>query len=312
MALKETINSVTITGVLVSHDLQIKEVDKKDDKGVVIGKEPAIGGDIIIRTADGSEHEVTYFSRKFKKGTSEVSKVFSDLENAMNTLKTLEKVPNEADVVRITSASFNPQDYKGKEGDVKSFVGVKSNFINTLSSQEIEKTPQESKFEIEGVIANISDEIIKDVPTGNVKVTMHVIGYDSTIIPVVTVVPQEIAEPFIAAGFYEGGYAKLIGKLVNSTEVSEVVEKMAFGADNVKTVTKTIIRKEVFGGNPMGSPIEHGIDDVEYEQAKTKRKLHLDKIKNTEAKQTTTTVSNPFASAGTTPSATFNPFSAKK
>ena len=46
---------------------KFKDRIKKDDKGNVVGKELAIGGDIVIRTADGSEHEVTYFSRKLKK-----------------------------------------------------------------------------------------------------------------------------------------------------------------------------------------------------------------------------------------------------
>ena len=67
MALKETENSVLVTGVLVKHTLEIKDVDTKDKDGNIIGKEPAIVGDLTIRTLDGSEHDVTYFSKKFKK-----------------------------------------------------------------------------------------------------------------------------------------------------------------------------------------------------------------------------------------------------
>lgn len=313
--LKETMNNVFIAGVLVKKDLALKEVDKKDQDGNVIGKEQAISGDLIVRTSDGSEIEVSYFSKKMKKDGSGDNLIFKGLETVMNEYKTLEQFPNEADNIKIGSGQFTVQDYKGKDGEVKTYSGVKGNFANRIEAKDIEKTPLESKFEITGIITKIEDESFKGELSGNKKVTMNVIGYQGAIIPVVTIVPKAIAEPFMSIGFFEGGFAKLIGKLVNTKETVEIVEKMAFGADNVRLVTNTISRKEVIGGNPMGTPPEHEVDETEYNQALAKRKLKLDKIKNEPAKvakpATTSPVGNPFVQGTATPPITFNPFQPK-
>ena len=315
--LKETTNNVFMVGQLVKKDFVIKDVDVKDKDGNVIGKEKAISGDLIIRTLDGSESEVSYYSKKMKKDGGENS-VYKGLETIMNDYKTLEQFPESADIVKIGAGQFNVQDYKGKDGELKTYSGIKANFANRLTQQEIDTTPMESKFEVEGVVAKIEAEVYKNEPTGNVKVTLNILGYNGTIIPVALTVPKLIADGFMGSGFFEGGYAKFAGKIVNTKETVEKVEKMAFGADNVRVVTTTVSRKEIMGGNPLGTPAEHDIDGTEYEQAIAKRKLKLDKIKNDPAKIANTNsappVSNPFAqSAGnTTPTANpFNPFASK-
>jgi hypothetical protein len=313
--LKETTNNVFIAGQLVKKNLEIKDIDVKDKTGNVTGKEKAITGDLIIRTADGSEHEVSYFAKQMKKDGSGENSIFKGLQTVMNEYKSLEQFPNEADIIKIGSGQFNVQDYKGQDGEVKTYNGVRANFANRLTPNEIETTPLESKFEVEGIITKTAEEIYKNEPTGNVKVSVNILGYEGTIIPVVLTVPQAIAEPFMGAGFFEGGFAKFAGKLINTKETVEVVEKMAFGADNVKVVTTTVNRKEITGGNPMGMPIEHEIDEQEYEQAKSKRKLKLDKIKNEvkggNSTSQTPPVSNPFATSGANTSNPFNPFAGK-
>jgi len=315
--LKETTNNVFITGQLVKKEFEIKDVDVKDKDGNVTGKEKAISGSLIIRTSDGSENEVSYYSKKMKKDGSGENSLFKGMETIMNEYKSLEKFPNEADIVQIGAGKLTVNDYKGKDGEVKTYTEPKANFANRLDQKQIDTTPLESKFELEGIIHKIGEEMKKNEPTGNIKITLNVLGYEGTIIPVDLVVPKQIAEPFMGAGFFEGGYAKLVGKIINTKETAEVVEKMAFGADNVRVVTTTISRKEVTGGNPMGMPIEHEVDETEYEQTKAKRKLKLDKIKNEPAKVANTNsappVSNPFASnSSPTPTANaFNPFATK-
>jgi len=311
--LKETTNNAFVVGVLVKKDFTIKEVDVKDKDGNATGqKEQAIGGSLILRTSDGSEDEINYFSKKMKKDGSGENSLFKGIVTIMNEYKSLEQFPNEADVVQIGSGQLTVNDYKGKDGEVKTYTDIKANFANRLSQKELETTPLESKFELEGTIHKIGEEMKKNEATGNVKITLNVLGYEGTIIPVDLIVPKEIVQPFMSAGFFEGGFAKLVGKIVNTKETIETVEKMAFGADNVRVVTTTISRKEITGGNPLGMPIEHGVDEAEYAQAIAKRKLKLDKIKNEIAKvantNSTPSVSNPFASGGATANQTANPF----
>lgn len=314
--LKETTNNVFIVGQLVKKEFEIKDVDVKDKDGNVVGKEKAISGSLILRTSDGSEDEVSYYSKKMKKDGSGENSLFKGMETIMNEYKTLEQFPNEADIVKIGSGQFNVQDYKGKDGEVKTYSGIKANFANRVEQKDLETTPLESKFELEGIIHKMGEEMKKNEGTGNLKITLNVIGYEGTIIPVDLIVPKQIVKGFMSAGFFEGGFAKLVGKIINTKETIETVEKMAFGADNVRVVTTTISRKEVTGGNPLVMSVD--FNQTEYEQAIAKRKLKLDKIKNELAKVANTNsahpLNNPFASGGnaTTPTANpFNPFATK-
>jgi hypothetical protein len=306
---KESINSVSITGVLVKKEFAIKDVDLKDPSGNVIGKDKAIAGSLILRTADGSELEVNYYSAKTtKKG--EENKIFKGLNTVKENAKDLENFPQDADIIQIGAGKFSINDYKGQDGEVKTYNKINANFASRLSAADLEKTPLESQFEITGVIEKMEDEIIKDVATGNVKVTVNVIGYEGEIIPIVLHVMKDIAESFLKAGFYEGGYAKFSGKLINTTEEVTTVEKQAFGKDIVHTVKHNIQRKEVTGGSPKGSLIENEIDEQEYAQSKSARKLKLEKIKLEEAKKATpaTNVTNPFGAASATSTPSVNPF----
>ena len=55
--MKKLINVSTITGTLVKHSLEEFVTKKGAD---------AIGGSLVLRTSDNSEHEVKFFSHKFK------------------------------------------------------------------------------------------------------------------------------------------------------------------------------------------------------------------------------------------------------
>lgn len=306
--MKETTNGVYITGQLVKKEFEIKDVNVKDDNGNVVGQDKAISGSLILRTADGSEHDVSYYSRKTKKDGSS-NGIFKSLETVRDEYKPLEQFPNEGDYVKIGAGQFSVNDYKGRDGEVKTYIQTKANFANRLSAKELETSPLEARYEIEGVVHSVTPEVYKNEPTGNFKVVVHVLGYKGTIIPVTVVVLKGMADAFANAGFFEGGYAKFTGKLVNTKETVEIVEKMAFGQDNVRVVDKTVSRFEVTGGNPMGMPIEHGIEDAEYEQAKSKRKLKLEEIKNKDntPKQSSGS-NNPFGGGQSTPPPANNPF----
>lgn len=305
--MEQTLNSISVVGKLVSIGLEKKN---KVDNGVT---KESITGDLIVRTEDGSESEIRYFANKLTKDGKE-NKLYKGLETVMNEYKSLEKFPNEADVIEVTGAEFTINDYKGQDGEVKSYNQIKSNFAKRLTAQEIEIKKQVSKFDIEGILVKMTEETYKDMPTGNLKLVVDVLGYEGTIIPVTVIVPKPIVEGFQSGGYYEGCVVNLWGKIVNTKESKEIIEEASFGASQVKTVTSTTKRFEVTGGKPPKTIYDLKIDETEYNQAKGKRKLKLDEVKNKVAATPTTNastpVTNPFGGT-TTPSAGFNPFAVK-
>ena len=56
--MKELTNRVTVTGKLVKNNIEEFQTKKGED---------AIGGSLVLRTADNSEHEIRFFAYKFKK-----------------------------------------------------------------------------------------------------------------------------------------------------------------------------------------------------------------------------------------------------
>lgn len=115
--MKELKNLVTVTGKLVKNN--IEEFTTK--KG-----EEAIGGSLVLRTADDSEHEINFFAYKYKKDenknfTSEESYFYKQYTDAMN-LKDIEHCTEgeTPDIISITDGMFTANDFKGNDGNVVS------------------------------------------------------------------------------------------------------------------------------------------------------------------------------------------------
>lgn len=322
---KQTINRVEIVGTLVKNGLEVRNMGQDDE---------CISGSLVLRTEDGSEHDVNYFAYKYKKDwetkqfTGEESKLYIGYETIINEYQSLESAQEEkdADVIKIGGGIFTANDFVSpKDSTLISTNKIKATFANRLSEQEKEVTPKVAKFEISGVVTKMAQEMHKNEPTGNGIVMIDVISSGGTIIPVKTIIPQDKTEAFAGAGFYEGGIAKLAGKIINTTKVEKIVEKQSFGDDIVKEITTTQKRFEVTGGSPLGTLYDIGFTDEEYGTAQSKRRLKLDEIKNkdqsgqtsnngfTQAPQTNTNAfsgstqsapsnnSNPFAQASSNP-----------
>ena len=314
--MREFINKVTITGVLVKNGLEFKTKDNNE----------YIGGDLVIRTSDGSEHEVGLFSYKYKKDatgnfTDEVSKLYTAYETILNDYKSIEKFPDEPDVITIKKGTFSVNDYKNtQDNKVVTYNQLSTRFVERVEKKDIDTTVQEGKFEVEGVIDSIKDEIVKDVPTGSLIVTLNVITQNSEgkgkekkytindMFPLKLTVTDKLAPMFQTAGYYEGAFVKFVGKLINTVEMITTTEKQAFGEDLIKTFAKTTKRFEIVSGNSPVTVYDVELTDDIINQLISKRK---EKINKALAGRTTNTsiTSAPF---DTTPasntSTTANPF----
>ena len=314
--LKQTTNEVVVAGQLLKNNLTIAKGDSCQ----------CIRGSLVIRTIDGSEVEVGYYANEFKKDknsngySTERNGLYDSLLTVCNEYKSFEKFKEEADFIKISSASFDVNDYKGQDGVLRTGTRLKANFANRITDAQKETTPLTATFQVEGIITLVDDEMYKDEPTGRVKVNINMLGYQGAIIPLSLVAPAEYAD-HIKANYTEGNVAKFWGKIINTTETRTETQQGGFGESFTKTFTTTVKRYEITGGNPQMTLDEANINEDEYIQAKSKRKLKLDnllkeekKTKNSEPTQGGFgTSGNPFGATGSTggnPFAGSNPFGA--
>lgn len=316
--MKELTNRVTVVGQLVKNGVEEFQTKKGED---------AIGGSLILRTADKSEHEIRFFAYKFKKDenknfTSEESYFYSKYMDAMNNLKDIEHCQEgeNPDIISITDGSFTDNDFKGNDGNVVSANTVSARFINKVEPKDYDSTVLEAKFEVEGIIESITDEIVKDIPTGNLVVKMNAIGQTADgfgkdavytadkLIPIKMIVDKEMATAFRQAGYYEGGFTKFVGSVINSVEIVKTVEKAAFGKDIEKEVKKPIRKNEIKSGTVVSTIFEHELTQEIVDALMAKRKAKLAEVKSGVANAPQIAEGFEKNTSTPTPQTTYNPF----
>lgn len=315
--MKELINRVTITGKLIKNNIEEFQTKKGED---------AIGGSLILRTSDNSEHEVRFFAYRFKKDenknfTTEESYFYQKYMDAKKNLKDIEHCSENEnpDIIAITDGMFTDNDFKGNDGNVVSNNNISARFINKVESKDYDSTVLEAKFEVEGIIEKIEDEIIKNVPTGNLVIIMNAIGQiadgfgkdvDYTadkIIPIKMIVDKSMAAAFRQAGYYEGAYTKLVGTIINSVEIIKQIEKATFGTDIEKEIKSYIRKNEIKSGIVASTIFEHELTQEIVNALKAKRKAKLAEVKNGNANSSEDLPFKPDRSTPA-PQTSYNPF----
>lgn len=316
--MKELKNLVTVTGQLVKNGIEEFTTKKGDE---------AIGGSLVLRTADGSEHEINFYSNKYKKDenrnfTSEESYFYGRYLDAMNNLKDIEHCAEgeNPDIISITDGMFTDNDFKGNDGKVVSSNKISAKFINRVEPKDSDSTVLEAKFEVEGIIESITDEVVKNVPTGNLVVRVNAIGQmvdgfgkdavytADKFIPIKMTVDKEMATAFRSAGYYDGAYAKFVGSVINSVEIVTVTEKASFGPDITKEVKNPYKRNEIKSGTAVSTIFEHELTQEIVDALRSKRKAKLAEIAS--GVGGSSQVAEGFAKDTSTPApqTTYNPF----
>lgn len=315
------INNVSIAGILIDHTLEETTYTNSTTGDEV----ECIRGEMILRTADESEHSVKFFANKYKKDkdcnfTSDENKIYKSLMTVISDYKTLKEFPDDADFVEINSASFGINDYISKNtGEVVSTNPISSNFINRISKESFEAASPSAKFEVEGIIAEIKDELVKNEPTGNLNVIMNVITQTQTgrgkessyeikdMFPLKLWVDKSMADDFRAA-YAEGMFTKLAGVIINRTEITTVIEKQSFGKDLNKTFMNTIRRNEIESGSECTDLYSIGLTDDTCAALISRRKAKLAEIKNGKKSTSASGVATRAEKSMTNPFASKNPF----
>lgn len=316
--MKELKNVVTVTGQLVKNDIEEFQTKKGED---------AIGGSLVLRTSDNSEHEVHFVAFKYKKDenknfTTEESYFYKQYIDAKENLKDIEHCSEgeHPDIISITDGTFTVNDFKGNDNKVVTTNRISARFINKIEPKDYDSTILEAKFEVEGIIESITDEIVKDVPTGNLVVRMMAIrqtadgfGKDAkyeadSLIPIKMLVDKDMANAFKSAGYYDGCYTKLVGSVINSVEIVENIEKAAFGNDVVTKVKNYVRKNDVKSGMAPSTIFEHELTQEIVDTLKTKRKATLAEIASGKGNKKAEEL--PFKPDTSTPApqTTYNPF----
>ena len=316
--MKELTNRVTVTGKLVKNNIEEFQTKKGED---------AIGGSLVLRTADNSEHEIRFFAYKFKKDenknfTTEESYFYQKYMDAKDNLKDIEHCSEgeNPDIISITDGMFIDNDFKGNDGNVVSTNTISARFINKVEPKDYDSTVLEAKFEVEGIIEKIEDEVVKNVPTGNLVVVLDAIGQTADgfgkdavytadkLIPVKMIVDKSMATAFRQAGYYEGAFTKLVGTVINSVEIIKQVEKAAFGTDIEKEVRSYIRKNEIKSGTAVSTIFEHELTQEVVDALKAKRKAKLAEVKSGNATSTETAEGFEKNTSTPAPQTTYNPF----
>lgn len=316
--MKELINKVTVTGLLVKNDISEFKTNAGDD---------AIGGSLILRTADSSEIEVRFFAYKYKKDenkkfTSEESYFYEKYMDAMTNLKDIEHCSGDEkpDIVSITDGVFTVNDFKSTDGKVITSNKISAKFINKVEPKDYDTTVCEAKFEVEGMVESITDETKDNAPTGNLVIKFNGIrqradgfGKDAkyevdALIPIKFTVEQSMAAAFRSGGYYDGCWAKFIGKLVNTVETSEVVEKQAFGEDNVKKIKTYNRHYFIKSGNSPTTIFEHEITQEMVNALVAKRKQTIAEVMNGSKSDNSESAFPVDKTTTPAPNTNFNPF----
>lgn len=314
--MKELKNLVAVTGQLVKIEFD-DFVSKKTGDAM-------FGGSLVLRTADGSEHEVRYVTGKYKKDdqkrqTSEESYFYKQYLDAKEKLKDIEHCSEgeSPDVVSITDGYFIDNDFKGKNGSMVSSNKINGRFINKIEPKDYDSTILEAKFELEGIIDSIQDEISKGELTGNLAVKFLAFSqiqedykdpnsYElDHLVPVELIVDKSMVDAFKAAGYYEGCFTKFVGRVINKAVLSTVREKAAFGTDIVKQVKSYTRKNEIKSGTDVSTIYEHGITQESLDALKAKRKAKLAEIESVSSTNTASGFAKPKATA---PTKDYNPF----
>lgn len=308
--MRQLINNIRITGELVAKDISEFKIKNKDD---------AIGGSIVLRTADKSEHEIHLFAYKYKKDgnkqfTSEQSYFYKKYcELNRETKDMCHCMEGEfPTVLSITDGMFLDNDFKGRDGTVVSNNKISARFVNIVPAKDYDTTVMQANFEVEGIIESISDEIVKKVPTGNLTVMFNAIlqtadGFESNanytvdrFVPIKLTVDKAMVNAFTGAGYYPGCFTKFAGQLINTSEIKEVIEHVSFGEDIRKEVKSYVRKFEIKSGTSPDTIFDHELNQDIVDMLAAKRKAKIDEVLHGSVSAET--------KAGTAPNINFNPF----
>lgn len=276
--LRQADNKVNLAGVLKTMNLEIKEKDGKR----------FIAGELEIETGENASHTVKVYAGEYNAEGKE-SKAWAGMKTAMETFKSQATHGADADVVIISSGQIAINDYKGRDGQVKSYPQISTMFINRAKNEE-ELAKREAKATVEMFITSVVPEVNRDGDeTGRAKVTGLVPLYKGGLAPLTLFAMAGKPSEYVLSNYERGNTIVANITLVNTLEIKEVEQEVDFGEAEV-TVYKNFKSEMILtGGKKYEEENTKAYSTEIIKKAMVEREAKLERIKNEEKSKPTTT-----------------------
>lgn len=285
--MKQTENSVTITGLLSEMNLERNSYLNKNTNAAM----ECIRGSITIRSNIEIDHTpvvveipVNFFVNKYTKQNA-LDGRYDSLDKFMSKAQSIAMVGEaEADVVSVyvKQDAIAENAYFSQDGRLVSYPRINGSFIN-VRSRDYLGSREVAEFHVTTFIKNIVPEISADGDeTGRLKITGVVgkWGGAANVLEFYTA-NRSVSEGF--SGLYRvGDTAPLIGKLKFTTSTEKVQEQMAFGEAQTSTRTTRLSELVITSGMaPLEGDFGLSIDEVR--EACAARDVYLEGLKRKNA-----------------------------
>ena len=294
--LKQADNRVKIEGILSEIDLESKPFMKN-------GRQvEAMGGSIIVKVVqkiNGVEKELMVPVHMFAAKLTNAGKPNPAYESIKTVKETFNSIAStgseeEADRVRITGAQIRMNEYYAADGHLISFPRVHASFVNKIAKSDCKP---EATFAILFAVANATEEIKNDEPTGRYKVNALLPQYGGKI----DVVPlYAVSEGVISAisTYWEVGKTyRANGRLDFSSATEVTYEEVDFGepVEKVRTInTSDLI---ITGGSQEPVEGDFAFAKADLDEALAERKARLEAQKDKDMSRTASKQTPPQKSS---------------
>lgn len=249
--LKQAENVVKIEGILSEVNIR-EDVSKTTQKPYIMGEiKIRVNQDINGETKD-IEIPVNLFATKEKKagGINPAYEAIKKIQNEYTSIAACGDV-SKASRVRIDKGELGENAFWGNDGRLVSQPRIRTSFTTRINSADCN---QKADFKTTIVVAKISDEIIKDEPTGRLIVKGIIPQYGEKVDIVDYVVASEEAINHIRTYWNEGDTVTVAGKVNFSTKTTVEEKTVGFG-DPIRE-EKTFSVKELIITSGSASALE--------------------------------------------------------
>lgn len=303
--MRQAENRVKVEGILAEIDIKPSQFKKKDGQMM-----DSIGGHILVKVVQkisGEEKElaipVHMFAAKLtNKGTPNPAyESIKKIADEYVSIAASENGEDGADRVRITSGDIRMNEYYSADGRLISFPRVNASFVTRIGKNDCKP---EATYTAEFVVANKSEEMRNDEPTGRYKIDAIVPQYGGKV-DVIPMYAQSAGVIDAVSTYWEvGDTVRANGRLDFSATTETTIEEVDFGEPIERT--RTINRSDLIITGGSQEPLEgdFAFDNGEIQNALADRKNRLEAQKDRDmsraaSKQTPTQNSkNGFADLG--------------
>lgn len=248
-----------------------KVVSVESRTGVNRNNMDYIGGTVSIETAQDNIIPVSFYAN-LKKNDGGMNGLYQSLQTVVSDYKTIATHGREdADVVEVGVPKLAENSFFVRDGQMIRGFQFSSPFFNRKAD-----AGAKGEFNITGEIVRIVEDIKDEIPTGNLTITMLVVGYKNAANLVDFKVEGEKAVNYAKTNFSPGMEVKLTGDIINEEHIDKKTTEAAFGDPIVEEIRRVERKLLVRSATP---PVDSPISEEERTTMLAERESRLQQAK---------------------------------